>query len=91
MNIYVGNLARETDEQELKKVFEEYGEVSSVSIIKDRLTGMPRGFAFVEMPKEEEGNKAVEALNGKQIGGRTIKVDKARPRTDDRRRFSPRR
>jgi len=80
MNIYCGNLNWETTEEGLKAAFEEFGEVSAVTIIKDRYTGQSRGFGFVEMPNDDEGQAAIAAMNGKDIDGRPIKVDQARPR-----------
>jgi len=80
MNIYVGNLDYETTEDELKKAFEEHGEVESVNIITDRYTGNSRGFGFVTMPNDNEAETAMEALNGQQLGKQNIKVNKARPR-----------
>jgi RNA recognition motif-containing protein len=78
VNIYAGNLPWELTEQELKKTFEEFGEVTSVTIIKDRFTGKSRGFGFVEMPNKEEGDSAVNALNGKELSGRKIRINEAR-------------
>ncbi len=86
MNIYVGNLPFEAKEDDLKKVFEAYGEVESVNIIKDRFSGKSRGFAFVEMPAEDEAKAAIEAIDGSYLNGREIKVNVARPRTE-RKRF----
>ncbi len=86
MNIYVGNLPFEAKEDDLRKVFEAYGEVESVNIIKDRFSGKSRGFAFVEMPVEDEAKAAIEAIDGSYLNGREIKVNIARPRTE-RRRF----
>lgn len=81
MNIYVGNLPWSTSEDELRELFEEYGEVSSVNIIKDRDSGRSRGFGFVEM--EEEGARAaIEALDGEELDGRALKVNQARPREE---------
>lgn len=80
MNIYCGNLNWETTEEGLRAAFEEFGEVSSVTIIKDRYTGQSRGFGFVEMPNDAEGQAAISAMNGKDLDGRPIKVDQARPR-----------
>jgi RNA recognition motif-containing protein len=82
MNIYVGNLSFKTTDTELREAFESFGNVSSVNIITDRETGRPRGFAFVEMPNAEEGRKAVESLNGQNMGGRALTVNEARPRED---------
>ena len=81
-NIYVGNLAFAVTENELQTAFEEYGQVSSVNIIKDRETGRSRGFAFVEMPDGQEAKQAIEALNLTSIGGRNVTVNEARPRPD---------
>ena len=84
MNIYVGGLAFEVTEDELRKEFETFGEVSSAAVIKDKFTGESRGFGFVEMPNKEEGKAALEGLNGKELKGRAIRVDEARPRNDSR-------
>lgn len=78
MNIYAGNLPWEFTEQDLKKTFEEFGEVASVTIIKDKFTGKSRGFGFVEMPNKEEADSAVNALNGKELSGRKIRINEAR-------------
>jgi len=82
MKIYIGNLSYNTTEQELRQEFEAFGEVSSINIVTDRYTGDPRGFAFVEMSDSEVAAKAIEGLNGKEVGGRTLTVNEARPRTD---------
>lgn len=79
-NIFVGNLSFNTSEDELRQVFEAYGQVDRVSILTDRETGRSRGFAFVEMSNTEEGEKAIAGLNGTQLGGRTINVNEARPK-----------
>ena len=81
-NIFVGNLSFNTNEDELRQAFEPYGQVDRVSIMTDRDTGRSRGFGFVEMASNEDGDKAITALNGAQIGGRTINVNEARPKTD---------
>ena len=81
-NIFVGNLSFNTNEDELKQLFESYGQVDRVSILTDRDTGRSRGFGFVEMASDEEGEKAITALNGSQVGGRTINVNEARPKAD---------
>ena len=81
-NIFVGNLSFNTTEDELRKVFEAYGQVDRVSILTDRETGRSRGFAFVEMTNTEEGEKAIAGLNGTQLGGRTINVNEARPKAE---------
>ena len=78
--LYVGNLAFSATEKEIRDLFGQYGSVSSVSLITDRETGQPRGFGFVEM--EDGADDAIRALDGKEVGGRTIKVNDARPRED---------
>ena len=83
MNIYVGNLAYSMTEADLTEVFSEFGEVTSVKIITDRFTGNSKGFAFVEMEDEESGEAAISSLNDADIGGRRIKVNKARPRPNN--------
>ena len=82
MNIYVGNLAREATEDDLRQAFEACGQVESANIIKDKFSGESRGFGFVEMPAQEEAKKAIEEMNGKEIAGRVISVNEARPRTE---------
>ncbi len=82
MNIYVGNLPFTASEDEVRQAFAAYGTVSSVAIIKDRETGQSRGFAFVEMPNNEEGTNAINSLNGKPLKGRALKVNEARPREE---------
>jgi len=81
-NIFVGNLSFNTNEDELRQLFEPYGQVDRVSIMTDRDTGRSRGFGFVEMASNEDGEKAITALNGSQVGGRTINVNEARPKTE---------
>ena len=80
MNIYIGNLAYEVTEADVKQEFEAFGEVSSVSIIKDPYSGQSKGFGFVEMPKLTEGQAAITGLNGKQLKGRAVTVNGARPK-----------
>jgi RNA recognition motif-containing protein len=80
MNIYVGNLPFTASEEDVRQAFAAYGTVSSVAIIKDHETGQSRGFAFVEMPNGEEGQAAINNLNGKPLKGRALKVNEARPR-----------
>ena len=82
MNIYVGDLSYEVSTEDLRQAFEAYGEVSVANIIKDKYSGQPRGFAFVEMPNDGEAQTAIENLNGKDLSGRQIKVSEARPRED---------
>jgi RNA recognition motif-containing protein len=81
-NIFVGNLSFNTNEDELRQLFEPHGQVDRVSIMTDRDTGRSRGFGFVEMASNEDGEKAITALNGTQVGGRTINVNEARPKTE---------
>jgi RNA recognition motif-containing protein len=83
-SIYVGNLPHSTTEDELREVFSQHGEVSSVNVVKDRETGRSRGFAFVEMPNGNEAANAIQQLNLQEIGGRSITVDQARPKRSDR-------
>ena len=80
MNIYVGNLAYRTTEDDLRREFERFGAVNRVDIISDRETGRSKGFAFVEMPNDAEANAAIEALDGSSVGERTLKVNEARER-----------
>jgi len=84
MKIYVGNLSFDVTEEELRGEFASFGEVESVAIPTDRYSGRPRGFAFVEMPSVSEGQAAIAALNGKTLKDRTLSVDTARPRSDNR-------
>jgi len=79
MNIYVGNLSYSLSESELRDAFADFGEVSSVKVLMDRETGRSRGFGFVEMPDQSEGEAAVAQLNGKEVGGRALRVNEARP------------
>ena len=80
MNIYVGNLPYSVDRDELRGIFEQYGEVSASRVVSDRETGRPKGFGFVDMPNDDEARNAIEALNGNDIGGRKAVVNEARPR-----------
>jgi len=84
MNIYVGNLSYGVDEDGLKQTFGEFGEVTSVKIISDKFTGRSKGFGFVEMASDDQGKEAIEALNGKEMDGRNVTVNEARPREDNR-------
>ncbi len=84
INIYVGNLSYDTGEEQLRDLFAAYGAVDSAKIITDRFTGRSRGFGFVEMADREEGEKAITELNSKEVDGRTLKVNEARPRNDSR-------
>jgi len=80
MNIYVGHLAREATAEDLRHAFEHFGQVTDAKVITDRVTGMSRGFAFVEMPNEAEAHAAINDLDGKELKGQRIIVNKARPR-----------
>ena len=80
MNIYVGNLSFRTDDEELREVFAEFGEVRSAKVVMDRETNRSRGFGFVEMDNDAEGKAAIEALDGAEVGGRNLRVNEARPR-----------
>ena len=81
-NIFVGNLDFNTTEDELRQLFEVHGQVDRVSIMTDRDTGRSRGFGFVEMASNEDGEKAIAALNGSQLGRRTLNVNEARPKAE---------
>jgi RNA recognition motif-containing protein len=80
MNIYVGNLAREVTEDDLRGAFEAFGQVTSAAVIKDKFTGESRGFGFVEMPARAEAESAIAGLNGEDLKGRSLNVSEARPR-----------
>jgi cold-inducible RNA-binding protein len=81
-NLYVGNLPHSTTEAELRNLFGAHGQVENVNIITDRETGRARGFAFVEMSDAGEAEKAIAALNGSELGGRALKINEAKPKTD---------
>lgn len=80
MNIFVGNLAYSATDQDLRQLFEQYGVVDKVNLITDRDTGRPRGFGFVEMPDSQAAKAAIQGLQGKELGGRAITVNEAKPR-----------
>jgi RNA recognition motif-containing protein len=80
LNLYVGNLPFSAADDEIRQLFEQYGQVESVNLISDRETGRPRGFGFVEMAEREGGERAIEELDGKDFGGRQLTVNEARPR-----------
>ena len=84
MNIYVGSLSLDANDDDLRQAFEAYGQVESVKIIKDKYTGESRGFAFIEMPTNKEALSAIEGLNGKELKGTSIAVNEARPRSERR-------
>lgn len=81
MDIYVGNLSYKISDQELREVFEKFGTVNSAKVIKDRKTDRSKGFGFVEMSSEKEAQAAIKMLDGSEVNGRIIKVNKARPKT----------
>ena len=85
MNIYVGNLPNTVNENDLREVFQAFGEVATTSVIKDKFSGESRGFGFIEMPNKGEAEKAISMLNGKDLKGRAAKVNEAKPRTDNSR------
>ena len=91
MNIYIGNMSYDTTEDHLRQAFEGYGEVSTVKIIMDRDSGRPKGFAFVEMSGQEEAMAAISGLNGKEMNGREVNVNEAKPREQSGGGNSPRR
>lgn len=82
MNLYVGNLSYDMNESDLSRTFEEYGTVDSVRLVTDRDTGRPRGFGFVEMADKDAAERAIEGLNNKEVGGRRLVVNEARPRPE---------
>jgi RNA recognition motif-containing protein len=82
MDIYVGNLSYDVSEENLRQAFEAFGQVSSAKIVKDKYSGQSKGFGFVEMPSAEEAQSAINQLNGKELKGRPLNVNKARPRTE---------
>jgi RNA recognition motif-containing protein len=82
MNLYIGNLDYKVQENQLRDMFESHGEVESVKIITDKMTGRSKGFAFVEMPNDAEANNAIEDLNGRTLGQREITVNQARPKEE---------
>lgn len=84
MDIYVGNLSYDMTVDELREAFEQHGEVANTKIIMDRETGRSKGFGFVEMPNDSEGEAAISELNGAMLRGRTARVNQARPRSNDR-------
>ncbi len=82
MNLYIGNLARDVTEKDLRELFEPFGEIKAINIIKDKFSGQSRGFGFVEMTEKAAGQAAIEGLKGKSLHERTLDVTEARPRTD---------
>lgn len=90
MNIYVGNLSYDSNDDDIRQAFEAFGQVTSASVVKDKFSGRSRGFGFVEMPTETEAKTAIEELNGKELQSRTLTVNEARPR-EERKERRPRR
>jgi RNA recognition motif-containing protein len=84
VNIYAGNLPHGATEEELREAFQAFGQVASVTIIKDKFSGESRGFGFVEMPSKAEAQSAIAGLNGKEFKGRALTVNEARPRSEGR-------
>lgn len=84
MNIFVGNISRNATEDDIRSAFTAFGQVSSVAILKDKFSGEPRGFGFVEMPTKTEAEAAISGLNGRDLKGRALTVNEARPKTDSR-------
>jgi len=82
VNIYVGNIPKNATEDSVRQLFETYGQVSSVKLVEDRYTGELRGFGFVEMPSKEEGQAAIEGVNGTELEGKSLIVNEARPKTN---------
>ena len=85
MNIYVGNLSNDVTEDDLKEAFEAFGQTTSVNVIKDKYSGEPRGFGFVEMSSKDEAQAAIDGLNGKDLKGQSLNVNEAHPRSENRR------
>lgn len=83
MKLFIGNFTFSTTEDDLRALFEPYGTIDSISVVTDRTTGRSRGFGFVEMPDRGQAEKAIDALNGKEVGGRTLNINEARPKVDN--------
>ena len=90
MNIFVGNLAYSATDHDLRQLFEPYGDVDTINIITDRYTGQSRGFGFIEMPNSAAAKAAIQGLQGKELGGRTLNVNEAKPREPRREPSRPR-
>jgi RNA recognition motif-containing protein len=84
MKLYVGNLSYSVNEDDLREMFSAFGEITSAELIKDRMSGQSKGFGFVEMPNNSEADTAIKTLNGKMNDGRSLKVNQAQPKSDDR-------
>lgn len=90
MNIYIGNLPFAVGEEDLREIFEEYGEVASAKVVTDRMTGRSKGFGFIEMDNDDEANNAIKELNNAEVSGRNIKVNESKPRPAMNRGFDRR-
>jgi len=84
MNIFIGNLSRQTEDDNLRQAFESHGQVTTSNIIKDKFSGQSKGFGFVEMPNKSEADSAIASLNGKDLDGSALTVNEARPRSENR-------
>ncbi|MFA5404778.1 MAG: RNA-binding protein [Ignavibacteria bacterium] len=84
MNIYVGNISRESSEDEIKTLFEEFGKVENINLIRDNYTKMLKGFGFIDMPENDEAEKAIKGLDGQMFNGRPLTVNVAKPKTENR-------
>jgi len=84
VNLYVGNVSRDVSEDDLRQAFQAFGTVETINIIKDKFSGTPKGFAFIEMPIKEEAEAAIAGLKGKELKGRSLEVNEARPREERR-------
>ncbi|MFC1676327.1 RNA recognition motif domain-containing protein [Planctomycetota bacterium] len=82
MNIYVGNLLFDVSEEDLREAFKQFGEITEIRLIMDKFSGKSKGFGFIEMPSKDEAEKAIEEMNGKEINGRALNVNEAKPKTD---------
>jgi RNA recognition motif-containing protein len=90
MRIYVGNLSKDTTEEDLRPAFEEFGQIETITIMKDKYSGLSKGFGFVDIPSKEEGLSAIEGLHNTEMKGKLLQVNEARPRSDNRTSFGSR-
>ena len=88
MNLYIGNLAKEVTDEDLLKIFAEYGEVSSAKVIRDKFSNLSRGFGFVEMPSNSEADAAIKSLNGEKLKGNSLQISEARQKREKRRGYN---
>ncbi|MCX6165465.1 MAG: RNA-binding protein [Ignavibacteriae bacterium] len=91
MNIYIGNISRESSEDEIRTLFEEFGKVENINLIRDNYTKMLKGFGFIDMPENDEAEKAIKGLDGQMFNGRPLTVNVAKPKTDNKGGARPRR